>query len=45
LTKQLEKQLITKAIAQCNGNKAKAAKLLEISERSLWYKLDQYQLK
>lgn len=45
LTTQLEKQLITKAITQCNGNKAKAAKLLEISERSLWYKLEQYQLK
>lgn len=45
LTKQLEVKLINKAIANCNGNKAKAAKLLEISERSLWYKLDQYDLK
>lgn len=45
LTKQLEIKLINKAIATCNGNKAKAAKLLEISERSLWYKLDQYDLK
>ncbi len=44
-TQRLEKKLITEAIENCNGNKAKAAKLLEISERSLWYKLDQYQLK
>lgn len=44
-TQRLEKKLITEAIERCNGNKAKAAKLLEISERSLWYKLDQYQLK
>lgn len=45
VTAQLERKLIVEAIAHCNGNKAKAAKLLEISERSLWYKLDQYQLK
>jgi two-component system response regulator AtoC len=45
VTAQLEKKLIVEAIAYCNGNKAKAAKLLEISERSLWYKPDQYKLK
>ena len=45
VTAQLEKKLIVEAIAHCNGNKAKAAKLLEISERSLWYKPDQYKLK
>lgn len=45
VTAQLEKKLIVEAIAHCNGNKAKAANLLEISERSLWYKLDQYKLK
>ncbi len=44
-TKQIEKRLITEAITACDGNKAKAAKLLEISERSLWNKLDQYDLK
>jgi two-component system response regulator AtoC len=44
-TKQLERHLINEALHACNGNKAKAAKLLEISERSLWYKLEQYQLK
>jgi len=42
---QIERQLIVDAIAACKGNKSKAAKLLEISERSLWYKLEQYQLK
>lgn len=41
----LERQLIDAALAQCNGNKSRAAKLLEISERSLWYKLTQYKLK
>lgn len=41
----LEKRLIADALAATNGNKSRAAKLLEISERSLWYKLDQYQLK
>ena len=41
----LEKRLIIEALATTHGNKSRAAKLLEISERSLWYKLDQYQLK
>ena len=41
----LEKQLIQRALEQTEGNKSRAAKLLEISERSLWYKLTQYQLK
>ena len=41
----LEKQLILNALSATQGNKSKAAKLLEISERSLWYKLEQYQLK
>ena len=44
-TAQLERQLIEAALRECKGNKAKAAKLLEISERSLWYKLEQYHLK
>ncbi len=42
---KLERKLISDAIAASHGNKSKAAKLLEISERSLWYKLEQYQLK
>jgi two-component system response regulator AtoC len=44
-TAQLEKRLIIGALAECNGNKSKSAKLLQISERSLWYKLDTYGLK
>jgi two-component system response regulator AtoC len=35
----LESQLIDQALAQANGSKAKAAALLDISERTLWYKL------
>ncbi len=45
MTVQIEKKLIMQALAASHGNKAKAAKLLEISERSLWYKLDQLNLK
>ena len=41
----IERKLITEALLACHGNKAKAARLLEISERSLWNKLDLYQLK
>jgi two-component system response regulator AtoC len=41
----IEKKLISEALLECHGNKAKAARLLEISERSLWNKLDLYQLK
>ena len=41
----IEKQLIQTALAKTGGNKAKSARLLEISERSLWYKLEQYGLK
>ena len=44
-TAQLERQLMEAALRECKGNKAKAAKLLEISERSLWYKLEQYDMK
>lgn len=41
----IEKQLILRALQETKGNKSKASKLLMISERSLWYKLEQYQLK
>lgn len=41
----IEKKLISEALLECQGNKAKAARLLEISERSLWNKLDLYKLK
>lgn len=43
-TEALEKRMISAALAACSGNKSKAAKLLEISERSLWYKLERYKL-
>ena len=45
MTAQIEKKLIIEALAVCQGNVARAAKLLEISERSLWYKIDQLNLK
>jgi two-component system, NtrC family, response regulator AtoC len=44
-TANIERKLIENALAESKGNKAKAAKLLEISERSLWNKLNLYQLK
>ncbi len=40
----LERRLIAEALLATQGNKSRAAKLLEISERSLWYKLSQYQM-
>lgn len=38
----LEARMIDDALAQAEGNKAKAAALLGISERTLWYKLKKY---
>jgi len=40
----LEKDYIKRALMLTNGNKLKAAKLLEISPRSLHYKLKEYQI-
>ncbi|MEQ1636546.1 MAG: sigma-54 dependent transcriptional regulator [Methylococcales bacterium] len=40
----LERHLIEQALMQAGDNKAKAAQLLQISERSLWYKLKKYDL-
>jgi two-component system response regulator AtoC len=42
--KVLEIQLINEALKLANGNKSSAAKLLEISERTLWYKLSRYNI-
>jgi two-component system response regulator AtoC len=39
---QLEKRLIQDALGKTHDNKAKAAQLLKISERSLWYKIRKY---
>jgi len=43
-TEVLEKEMIAEALNRTNGNKSKAARLLEISERSLWYKVSKYNL-
>lgn len=40
----MEKRLIIQAIAASNGNKSRAARLLDISERSLWYKVNRYKI-
>jgi two-component system response regulator AtoC len=38
----LEREMIGKALKEADGVKARAAKLLGISERNLWYKLKKY---
>jgi two-component system response regulator AtoC len=40
----LEMRMIRAALERCKGNKSQAARLLEISERSLWYKLSRYRI-
>ncbi|MBA2078755.1 MAG: DNA-binding response regulator [Rhodanobacter sp. 68-29] len=40
----IERHLIAAALARSDGNKAAAARLLEVSERALWYKLKRYEL-
>ncbi|MEQ1438420.1 sigma-54 dependent transcriptional regulator [Fontimonas sp. SYSU GA230001] len=40
----LEIRLIREALRQAGGSKARAAQLLQISERSVWYKLKKYGL-
>jgi two-component system response regulator AtoC len=40
----LERKLIAQALRQAGDNKSAAARLLEISERSLWYKIKKYGL-
>jgi DNA-binding NtrC family response regulator len=42
VTEAVEKELILKALKQSGGNRDAAAELLEISRRSLFYKLKQY---
>jgi transcriptional regulator with PAS, ATPase and Fis domain len=41
---EMEKQLIKKALQKYGGNKRKAAKALQISERTLYRKLKEYEL-
>jgi two-component system response regulator AtoC len=38
----LEAKMIESALLACDGNKPRAAAMLEISERSLWYKIKKY---
>ena len=38
----LERRLIQQALQQSDNNKAAAARLLQISERALWYKIKRY---
>ena len=40
----LERSLITQALRESGGNKSRAAQKLQISERSIWYKLKKYGL-
>ncbi len=40
----LEAKMIAAALHNTEGNKTKAARLLDISERSLWYKVKKYHL-
>src|SRR5699024_2815198 len=39
-----EKEYINRILRQCNYNKTKTAKTLQISIRSLYYKMDKYEL-
>jgi len=41
---KLEEAMIREALRQAGDNKTKAARLLEISERSLWYKLKKHHI-
>ena len=40
----LEIHMIKAALERSKGNKSQAARLLEISERTLWYKLSRYRI-
>ncbi|GAA0221569.1 sigma-54 dependent transcriptional regulator PrdR [Metaclostridioides mangenotii] len=44
-TQQLEIKNINKALKMANGNKAKAAKILNIPRTTLYYKIEQYNIK
>ena len=41
---ELERKLILRALSAADDNKAGAARLLGVSERTLWYKLKRYGL-
>jgi len=41
---ELEKRMIVDALKKSNGSQARAAKLLGISERSMWYRVKKYEI-
>jgi len=41
---ELERNMIAEALKKCQGSQAKAAKLLGISERSMWYRVKKYEI-
>jgi two-component system response regulator AtoC len=43
-TEALERSLIARALKQTDGNRTRAAKLLELSQRALLYKIKEYGL-
>lgn len=42
---RVEKSIIEKVLSECGGNRKKAAGRLEMSERTLYYKLEEYNMK
>ena len=44
LVEALETRVIEAALKQVEGSKPRAAALLQISERTLWYKLKKYRM-
>ena len=41
---ELEKNMIIDALKKTQGSQAKAAKILGISERSMWYRVKKYEI-
>ena len=41
---ELEKEIIDRTLKNCNGNRRKTAKILDISERTLYRKLKEYEI-
>ena len=41
---ELEKSMIIDALKKTQGSQAKAAKILGISERSMWYRVKKYEI-
>ena len=41
---ELEKEIIERTLKNCKGNRRKTAKILDISERTLYRKLKEYEI-